>query len=168
MAVGHTNGFEARPLLLFALRPGLYRGSSFREREPRRRRRRLHRSLHDSLHDLLHDSLDDDGALDHLLDDARRHRHGRRGLPSYVIGAMLGAKHVRVRRQRGVVLRLLVQQQERADACYQEYARRRYSYRLVQIHHPCRLFLTLSTSRAMLLIFVLSRHLAAKAQRVRD
>ena len=135
MAVGHPNGFEARPLLLFALRPGFDRGASFRERDLSCGRRRGLWSFYYSLHDFLHDSLDDDGALHDLLDDARRHRHGRRGWPSYVIGAMLGAKHVRVRRQRGVVLRLLVQQHEHADAGHEQHARRGDADGLVEIHH---------------------------------
>ena len=62
-----------------------------------------------------------------------------------MIGAVLGAKHVRVRRQRGVVLRLLVQQQEHADAGHEQHARRGDADGLVQIHHPCCLFLKLSS-----------------------
>jgi len=44
---------------------------------------------------------------------------------------------VRVRRQRRVVLRLLVQQQERADAGHEQHARRGDADGLVEIHHPC-------------------------------
>ena len=53
------------------------------------------------------------------------------------------------------MLRLLVQQHEHADAGHEQHARRGDADGLVQIHH------------LVLLIFVLSRHWLAKAQRVR-
>ena len=61
MAVGHANGLEARPLSLFALRPGFDRGSSFRGAGFELSAPASRRSLHDALHDFLHDSLGDDG-----------------------------------------------------------------------------------------------------------
>ena len=57
-----------------------------------------------------------------------------------MIGAVLRAEDVRVRRQRRVVLRLLVQQHEHADAGHEQHARRGDADGLGQIHHPCCLF----------------------------
>jgi Fe2+ or Zn2+ uptake regulation protein len=56
-------------------------------------------------------------------------------LPPYVIGAVLRAEDVRVRRQRRVVLRLLVQEHEHADAGHEQHARRGDADGLVEIHH---------------------------------